>query len=197
MTKQKQIPIRCSQCRKIICYIPAIYSMNIPIVCVNCHKGTPKKRRTMTLTESYTKMKKGIRKDIHPSYSFRSATEANFARILNFVKAKWKYEERVFNFYDYGYKSAPFVYIMDFEIIGKNKLFPAGYYEIKGYMDGQARKKLRRLKKHYPKEFKETTVVLYNKYKKKDIAFCQKLGYKYLLYDSLTQQFKGLIKNWE
>jgi hypothetical protein len=178
--------------------------MAVKVLCVDCGRSIkPKKKIRSTATANYARTKKGIRKDIHPTYSFRSATEANFARILQYHNIDWKYEERAFTFD--GYKTKPHVYIMDFEILKeakKNKKDVAegltiGFYEIKGYMDARSRNKLRRLKKCYPEEFKTTCVVLYSKYKKKDIEFCEKLGYRYLFYGELEKHYKGMIKDWE
>ena len=196
--------IKCSVCKKGIFYLPDGYDMDLKIECVDCYKKTklkPSKRKKtkvrQTAAASYAKMKKGVRPDVHPSYSFRSATEANFARILQFINVQWKYEERAFMFDKFGYKTKPFLYVMDFELLSSTKEFPAGYYEIKGYMTPASRQKLRRLKKCYPEDFKRTIVVIYNKYKKKDIEFCEKLGYKYMLFDELTSKFESLIPTWE
>lgn len=188
------LPIRCSKCKKISFYLPKEYSINVAIVCVGCHGGKKTKIKE-TLSQKFQKIKKGIRKDIHSSYFFRSPTEANFARILQILNIEWKFEERNFSFA--GYKRKPFMYIMDFEIIKGNKLFPSGFYEIKGYLNSNGRQKLRRLKKCYPEEFKITTLVIYTKYKKKDIEFAESIGLKYMFYDELTKKFSNNIPFWE
>jgi len=189
--------IKCSVCKKRLFYLPDGYTMDLKVKCVECHKGLPKKKKEkQTLSASYAKMKKGIRPEVHSAYSFRSATEANFARVLNYLGLEWKFEERVFTFGDH-YKTAPHIYIMDFEITKGNAEFPAGFYEIKGYMTGDARKKLRRVKKLYPEEFKVTTVVVYNKYKKKDIEFCNKTGFNCMFYDEITKKYSSLVNRWE
>lgn len=182
--------IRCKKCKKKLFYLPKEYEMNLSVNCVDCHDG-----KKTTKTHTYSKMKKGKRVDIHPTYSFRSATEMNFARILNHLGLKWRYEERVFTFPDR--KVRPFMYIMDFEVTKGNDIIPAGFYEIKGRMKPSDRQKLRLLKKYYPEEFEETQIVIYSKYKKKDIQFANKQGYKYLLYDQLTATYKDKIPNWE
>jgi len=190
--------IKCSKCNAHVFPLPSGYEMDIDIVCMDCHRGVkPKKKKRQTLSASYSKMKKGIRPEVHPTYSFRSATEANFARVLNYLGLEWKFEERVFTFDHGGYKTPPHMYIMDFEIIKGNAEFPAGFYEIKGYMRADARKKLRRLKKLYPEEFKVTTVVVYNKYKKKDIAFCDNVGFKHMKYDEIAKKYSSLMEKWE
>lgn len=198
--------VHCSKCKKELFYIAESYKMAVKVVCVECgDKPTKKKRKKpiRTLTGNYAMTKKGIRKDIHETYSFRSATEANFARILEYHNISWKFEEKLFTFG--GYKTKPHIYIMDFEIFSKPKKnkkdavegFQPGLYEIKGYMTADSRKKLRRLKKHYPGDFKETCVVLYNKYKKADIKLCQDLGYRYMVYGELEKHYKKLIPSWE
>jgi hypothetical protein len=196
--------IKCSKCKKGIFYLSNSYTMEVRIKCVGCHGNQSVKKRRITLSESYSRMKKGKRLDIHPTYSFRSATEANFARILNFLNLDWRYEERVFVFN--GYKRRPHTYIMDFEVMGqlkappkdfKDHSFKPGFYEVKGYMKPESREKLRRLKRHYKDEFNITTVILYNKYKKTDIEFCKKHEYKFDLYDGLTKQYKEHISTWE
>jgi hypothetical protein len=190
--------IRCKKCKQRIFYIPKNYSMNISVTCISCHDGTTKSKDTKpvrTAAANYAKVKKGKRLDIHPSYSFRSATEMNFARILNLNNLEWKYEERVFTFS--GRTRKPFLYIMDFEIIKGNKEFPAGFYEVKGRMKPGDRNKLRLLKKHYPEEYSKTHVVIYSKYKKGDIKFCEKQNYRYMFYDALTKKYKDKIEQWE
>lgn len=193
--------VSCKKCKKALFYLPDKYKLGIKVMCVECNnKIKTKPQEQKSLTASYAKMRKGIRKDIHSEYSFKSATEANFARILNRLEAEWTYEEHTFAFSAFGYKTKPFVYIMDFEIKKSNPgaaVLPVGFYEIKGYMTGSARNKLRRLKKHYPKDAEKTTIVIYNKSKKEDIAFCEKLGYKYIFYSDLVLAFSASIPGWE
>jgi hypothetical protein len=191
-------PILCKKCKKKLFYLPIGYDMGIKVLCAECHEGGPKEKEYKTpIQASYVKMKKGVRKDIHPTYNFKSATEANFARILNYLGLQWKYEERAFSFSEY--KTKPHVYIMDFEILDSDGVIglPAGFYEIKGYMTGSARQKLRRLKQNYKEEASRTTVVIYNKYKKEDIKFCESLGYKYMFFSDLTDKYSKLIPTWE
>src|SRR4030042_5065724 len=118
------------------------------IFCPTCNKTKSKKAKktktTNTASGNYSKTVKGKRLDVHPTYSFKSRTEANFARILNYFEAGWTYEERAFTFD--GYKRKPHVYIVDFQInkIKKNDYIPSDcFVEVKGYMNGQSREKLR------------------------------------------------------
>lgn len=197
MTK-KYIKIKCSLCHK-----HAVYALtkdkDIEVVCLACGgktKKTVKKtvKTIRTATSNYANVKKGKRPDIHPTYFFRSATEANFARILQYLKQKFKFEERVFTFD--GYKYPPFVYIPDFELTNSKK-FPKGWYEIKGWMDPNSRRKLKRFKKHYPDEADNLTVIVYRKSDRAATEFCKKLGFKILFWDQLSKEYKPLIPTWE
>ena len=64
-------------------------------------------------------------------------------------------------------------------------------------MNPASRQKLRRLVKNYPEDAAKTTVIIYDKYRKKDIEFCTKLGYKFLFYDVLTKEYSSQIQGWE
>lgn len=197
--KKRQQIIKCSKCKKGIFYLPYEYEIDIPLVCLRCGQGKqPKQKVVRTAASNYANTRKGIRDDVHPTYFFNSATEANTARIFDFLNLNWKYEERSFTFSRDKYKNKPWIYVMDFEILEPgDKTFTPGYYEVKGWMDSNSKQRLRRLKNNYPDEFKRTIVILYNKYKKKDIEFCNKLGYKYMLFDELSKEFEPQIPTWE
>ena len=82
---------------------------------------------------------------------FRSKWEANYALYLDFlIKNKqikdWEYEKDVFVFdkINFGTRS----YRPDFKI--KNNDNSIEYHEVKGYMDGRSKTKLRRMLKYYP-----------------------------------------------
>lgn len=199
--------VRCSKCGEELFYIPDSYKMAVKVVCVKCGEKKTRARRKKsprtTAASNYARVKGGVRKDVHPIYYFRSPTEANFARILQYHNIEYKFEERAFTFE--GYKTKPHVYVMDFEILSKPRRhkkeapeeLTMGFYEIKGYMNPASRNKLRRLKKQYPEEFKTTCVVVYDKYKKKDIEFCEKLGYRYMIYKEMEKEYKDKIPTWE
>jgi hypothetical protein len=202
MAATKKQRIRCSKCNKTVCYIPKGYELNIDITCTSCNSTKKKKKNINTVTANYARTKKGIREDVHPLYSFRSATEANFARLLNYWGITWRYEERSFTFSTF--KKPPFVYVMDFiidKVDKRHKDVPKeiteGFIEVKGYMNASSRQKLRRLKKEYPEEANNTTIIIYSHYNKKDKGFCERLGYKFLYYDLLQKEYKDKIKGWE
>jgi uncharacterized Zn finger protein (UPF0148 family) len=192
----------CEQCGVPLFFIPENYTMGIKVLCINCgkEKKTKKIKQIKTAAANYAKTKKGIRKDIHPTYMFRSATEANVARILQYIGASWTFEERSFTFNEY--KNGPFVYIMDFQINKidhrkENPGFKEGFLEVKGWMNSASRQKLRRLKKNFPEEAKKTMVVIYDKYRKKDIEFCKKYDYDFMFFDELTKAYSNKIIGWE
>jgi hypothetical protein len=165
-----------------------------PLKCPECKKAKKVKTRA-TAAGNYSRTRKGIRPDLHPTYMFKSATEANFARLLRYFNLDWRYEERAFTFD--GYRTRPHVYIMDFEVKDGNRMFPVGFYEVKGYMNSQSRQKLRRFKKHYPTEAGNTTLIIYNHNNKADIEFCTKLGYKMMFYDELLKAYSRDVLGWE
>jgi hypothetical protein len=197
----RRTKIKCSLCSKDLFYLPLKYEMSFDVICCECMDGKKtKSKTTKTASSNYAKTKKGIRDDVHPNAFFRSATEANVARIFELLKVEWKFEERVFTFN--GRQKRPFQYIIDFEIIKANKKLKeigldVGFIEVKGWMDSRSRSKIRCLKKYYPEEFKDTTVILYSKSAKKAIEFCEKVGVNYIFYDDLTKVFKDKIPNWE
>lgn len=204
MVRAKGQRVRCDKCKELIGYIPNDYELNIGITCNVCFTGrkNKKKKKINTATSTYAGIKKGVREDVHPTYSFRSPTEANVARIFNKLGATWKYEERSFTFE--GYAKGPYCYIMDFEIIKLDHrhhvpewLEDISWIEVKGWMNSSSRQKLRRLKKQYPEDAAKTLVLLYSHYDKKATRFCESLGYKYYYYDNLSKEFKDSINKWE
>ena len=199
-------PVHCSKCGKAIFYLLKSYKMSCKVLCIECgNKSTKRVGKAIkrTAAANYANVKRGVRKDIHPTYYFRSATEANFARILQYHGFKWKFEEKTFKFT--GYKTKPYMYLMDFEITSKPhkkkkdlyKGLEKGFYEIKGHMNPRSRNKLRRLRKQHPGDSDRTCVVVYTKNNKKDIEFCEKQKFRVLHYDLLTKHYKDLIDTWE
>ena len=186
--------IKCNKCKKYIIYIPDDWELNIPITCIKCHENKKQPRKTKTWAETCKRMRKGKRADIHYKYSFRSGTEMDFARILNLLNLEWKYEERAFSFSEY--KRAPHVYIMDFEITSGNNILSSGFYEVKGRVKPSDREKLRRLKRDYPEEAKQVTIIIQNKYDKKFINFLNKYEYKFMFMAELEKQYREKIPEW-
>lgn len=190
--------VKCKQCSKALFYLPASYTMGVDIICVECEesngKKKPKKKPIQTASSTFARTRKGKREDLGDDV-FRSATEANFARILAKRDIPYKFEQRTFFFHDY--KNKPHQYTPDFEIPKGKKGFKPGWYEIKGWFRKEDRNKLRRFKKNYPDEAAKFTVVIYRSSEKKNIEFCEKMGFNIMFYNELTKQYAAEIPTWE
>lgn len=123
-----------------------------------------------TTSNAYSRCKGGIRDDLNQY--FRSAWEANVARVLNYLNIEWKYEYKRFNFENEieGVLS----YQPDFYLPTINK-----WIEVKGWMDEKSKKRLDLFKKYYPKENENLYLV--------DAS----------VYKEIEQKYSSLIKNWE
>ena len=100
---------------------------------------------------SYPNIQRGDYENSKGTMYFRSKWEANYALYLDFlVKEKqitgWEYEKDVFVFdkINFGTRS----YRPDFKVFTNDGLFE--YHEVKGYMDGKSKTKLKRMAKYYP-----------------------------------------------
>lgn len=205
--------VACDVCGTDLFYMASSYKMSTKVTCIACgsKKGKRKRRRKTSVqsaASNYTRCRRGVRKDIHPTYCFRSASEANCARVFEYLGFEWTYEldEFMFDRWDSstgkGYKTPPYKYIMDFRVKKAPKKaqkkysldLPVGYYEMKGYFDAKTRNKMRRYKKNHPDAFTKTIIILGTK---KDIEFCEKTGYKYIMYQDLVKLFEGVIPTWE
>ena len=92
----------------------------------------------------------GYRSDL--GLYMRSSWEANYARMLNFLKDRgdihrWQYEPDVFIFR--GVAKGTRAYVPDFKIWNLQDDQPY-YVEIKGFMDAKSKLKLKRMKLYYP-----------------------------------------------
>ncbi len=94
--------------------------------------------------------KGGKRADLEGKY-FRSMWEANWARYLNWLKARgeilsWEYESEEFAFPNI--KRGTRFYKSDFKVTNKNG--SVEYHEVKGWMSPQDRTRLKRMAKYHP-----------------------------------------------
>lgn len=126
--------------------------------------------------EPYSRARGGKREDLDNRY-FRSAWEANYCRYLVWLKEQgeiedWEYEPEVFRFE--GVARGPYTYTPDFRVTEKDG--SVVYHEVKGWMDGPSRSRLKRMAKHYP----DVRIIVIGEEE-----------YKAL------RKWKGLIPNWE
>lgn len=100
--------------------------------------------------EPYSRSRGGKRADLGDTY-YRSAWEANYARYLNWLVeqgeiAGWVYEADVFVFH--GETRGAITYRPDFKVTERDG--SVVYHEVKGWMDGPSKTRLKRMAKHYP-----------------------------------------------
>ena len=98
---------------------------------------------------SATRAKSGTRADL--GLYVRSRWEANYARYLNWLKAKgqiaaWEYEPDTFWFE--AIKRGTRSYTPDFKVTENDGRVV--YHEVKGWMDAKSATKLKRMAKYYP-----------------------------------------------
>ena len=119
----------------------------------------------------YSRAKGGKRKDLNNIY-FRSSWEANIARYYNYIGIKWEYESKTFIFDNVTRGSVS--YTPDFYLIEEDK-----WIEIKGWMDGKSKTKLKRFKKYYPEEYAKLELIQEKEY------------------NEIKNKVSMFIKNWE
>lgn len=110
----------------------------------------------------YSRTKSGKRKDLNNVF-FRSAWEANIARYYNFIGVKWEFEPKTFIFHNITRGSVS--YTPDFYLPEEDK-----WVEVKGWMDGKSKTKLKRFKQQYPDEYNKLQLITekeYNEIKRK------------------------------
>ena len=102
------------------------------------------KKKELTKSNPYSRTKSGKRSDLNGQF-FRSAWEANIARLFNAMKIKWEYEPKTFYFEKIRrgcISYTPDFYLPEYDV----------WIEVKGWMDDKSRTKLKRFAKYYPNE---------------------------------------------
>ena len=119
----------------------------------------------------YSRTKSGKREDLDNTF-FRSSWEANLARYYNYINIKWEYEPKTFIFKNITYGSVS--YTPDFYLPEEDK-----WIEVKGWMDGKSKTKLKRFKEQYPEEYKKLELIQQKEY------------------DEIKRKMSPYIENWE
>ena len=99
----------------------------------------------------YSRARGGKRSDLGNRY-FRSSWEANIARYYNFIGVKWEYEPKTFVFENITRGSVS--YTPDFYLPDTDE-----WVEVKGWMDGKSKTKLKRFKNQYPEEYSKLKLI--------------------------------------
>lgn len=140
--------------------------------------------------------KGGFRKDL--DLYVRSKMEANILRYYKFIKAKYVYEPKEFEFFKI--KRGSRFYKPDIYLPEQCK-----FVEIKGFFTASDKTKLRRLKKYYPEEFAKLAFIVQDKYSRSKangemIKFlCDDLGIDFSKIESYREieKYGRLIPHWE
>jgi hypothetical protein len=129
----------------------------------------------LAVEQPYSRSKGGVRDDL--GFYVRSGWEANYARYLIWLKEQgeiqdWAYEVDVFRFD--GVKRGPYTYTPDFKVTERDG--SVVYHEVKGWMDGPSKSRLKRMAKHHP----SVTIIVIGEDEYKAIA-----------------KWREVIPNWE
>ncbi len=149
------------------------------------------------MKNSQVRYKGGKREDLDNVY-FRSASEANYARYLKFLKIEFQHEPRIFLFP--GVRRGNVSYLPDFYLPKEDR-----WVEVKGYFDPSSKTKLKRFKKYFPEQFAKLTIVVQDPWSESKSAiqamqFLEKLGVppaRIESYREIDRKLGGLIPNWE
>ena len=104
-----------------------------------------------TSSNAYSRCRGGKRKDLNNLY-FRSAWEANIARLFNYFNLEWSYEIKRFIFIDQSdgvLSYQPDFYLPQLDI----------WVEVKGWMDKKSIIRLNKFQKEYPNEYKKLIII--------------------------------------
>lgn len=119
------------------------------------NKNLVTKKEKVVIANGYRSNVQGDRTIGGKTYYFRSLWEINYAQYLEFLKRHgkikdWEYEPRAFTFPKDAHKAPPYYYKPDFKIYNLDGSHE--WHEVKGFMNPSSRKKIERLRLHYPEE---------------------------------------------
>jgi len=130
--------------------------------------------------------KAGKRADLNNQF-FRSATEANYARFMNFTGVVWKYEPEILYFE--GIKSGCTSIKIDFYLPDMDQ-----WHEVKGELTQRTVTKIKRLKKYYPHIFDKLFLITQGK---QSLEFAQQMRIPYIRYEEIEKKVSRMIPGWE
>jgi hypothetical protein len=181
--------VRCLKCRGVVGLDPDVKSVES---CLSCSRKRKEPSVKGTASLAFARTKKGPAKDLpdpEGSIVMRSSWERNFARYLHLKGIPWTYERKVFTFNDVARR--PFQYIPDFyETAGDV------YWEVKGFLRGQDRMKMKRFRKQYPEEFGRLKACC-SKNNKAARRFYDEMGVPMTFIEDIRKDYKDQIPAWE
>jgi len=131
----------------------------------------------------------GKRADLNNTF-FRSGWEADIARWLNFQNKHWFFEPKVFVFP--GIKKGTLSYLPDFYLPEQDI-----FLEVKGFLTGQGKTAIRRMKRFFPEDFKKLRAITGSR-NTKAAKFFVEIGVEIIAtMDELKREYKDKIPNWE
>lgn len=136
---------------------------------------------------AFRNTKTGLRADL--GITVRSGWEANVLRVLKSYQIEAEFEPKVFQ---YPVQRGNRAYTPDIYLPATDE-----WIEIKGWLDNASKIKIRRFKRHYPREFAKYTMIIGSS-SKAARTFCSDLGVPTVLfYEGFSRSFKSQIKTWE
>lgn len=187
---KKPNKVTCLKCRSVVGLDPNVKTIESCLACSRKRNG--KSSVNVTASLSFARTKKGPAGDLPgelSKISFRSGWERNFARYLCVREISWTYERKVFTFHDV--ERRPFQYIPDFYDEGNDV-----YWEVKGFLRGQDRMKMKRFKKQYPDEFKKLQACC-SKNNKAAVRFYASMDVSTIFIEDIRREYKDRIPEWE
>lgn len=163
-----------------------------PKIVLESEEKTPSliTKKKKTRGNAYQNTRTGARADLN-GVVCRSSWESDVLRVLQLFKIPFEFEPTTF-YFPPDVRGRVHAYLPDIYLTQTDE-----YIEVKGLLDARGRNKLRKFKKHYPKEFKSLTVII-SKSNKTNKFFFKKLGVQNILfYEHLKKLYSGKIVNWE
>ena len=147
------------------------------------------KKRRAGRGNAFQHSRSGIRSDLG-ELLIRSNWEANVLRVLKLHGIEFEFEPKTFVFPPTAAGKVT-SYLPDIYLPETDE-----FIEVKGYLDGKGRNKLRKFRKHYPNEFSRLTVVI-SRSNKANLLFFTKLQVpRILFYENISKLYSSKV-DWE